>query len=315
MSATKRLSLAAAACVLLCGSVFAVDFNSNCYGTTNHEVFTSAFQRFVTAKSGKGDVNKTTYKPTAGLLGYRYSTPQWSAGVAVSYENGLSKNRLDDGIFRMREETLGVSLFGRYNGFSGWYAQSSFFTGFNRTRMRDGVTSNGWITPDGREKSTLFAATLELGKTYDFGEGTRITPHAGFNFSSTPGSDLRFAQNGNRETWNIKRQNYYEIPLGVTFAKDFYARDWVVTPSVDLTMIGTVGNMNDENYNVRSGFAAYDGSKWQVHGVGAGHWGGRVTAGINAIKSEKFDVGVSYAYEGRKKYSDHRITAGIGFKF
>lgn len=315
MSLFKRFGVAMAAVIALAGGALAVDFNANCYQLSNHEVFTSAFQRFVTSKHRGGGVRKTTVDPTAGLIGYRYSTPQLSGGVALSYEVGNSKNYTDVGNFRLREETYGVSLFGKYTDLSGWYAQSSLFTGFNRQKARDGFMNGLPVSRDGKDTSTYFAATLEVGKLYEFGAGTRVTPHLGVNYAFAPASDVKVFEGANRTSYDFKRQNFFEIPLGVTFAKDFHAADWVLTPSVDLTMISSVGNLNDENYNYRRGFAAYDGSKWQVHGVGGGHWGGRVTAGINAVKSDRFDVGVSYAYEGRKKYDDHRISAGVGIKF
>lgn len=314
MQSRTRFGVAVAAVLALTGAAYAANFNADCYQTTNHEVFTSAFQRFVTAKHS-GGVRKTTTKPTAGLLGYRFSTPQLSAGLALSYENGLSKNYGDFGNFRMRDETIGISLFGKYTGFSGWYAQSSFFTGFNRKRVQDGVVNGLRISRNDRDSSTYLAATLELGKVFEFGEGTRVTPHAGFNYAFAPASHLRASSAAGSQRYNFRRENFYEIPVGVTFAKDFYAADWVVTPSVDLTFVGSPGHTNNENYNYRSGFAAYDGSKWLVHGIGSGHYGGRVTAGINAVKSDRFDVGVSYTYEGRKKYDDHRISAGVGIKF
>lgn len=314
MHSRTRIGVAVVTALVLTGAAFAVDFRADCYQQSNHEIFTSAFQRFVTSKHS-GDVRKTTAKPTAGLVGYRYSTPQLSAGIAVSYESGLSKNYLDNGNFRMRDETLGISLFGKYTDVSGWYAQGSLFTGFNNKKVRDGHMGGVPLSYDGKDSSTYFAGALELGKNFEFGAGTRVTPHAGFNYAFAPSSDLRVREGNASRRYDVGRQNFFEIPVGVTFARDFYAADWVLTPAVDLTMISSVGNVKDENYNYRSGFSAYDGSKWLVHGVGSGHWGGRVSAGINAVKSERFDVGVNYTYEGRKKYDDHRITAGVGIKF
>lgn len=314
MNTPKRLGVMVAAVFALVGSAYAVDFNADCYQTSQHEIFTSALQRFVRATNNKNVVRKTTAKPTAGLVGYRYSTSQWSAGLAVSYESGLSTNYGDAENFRQRDETIGFSLFGKYNGFSGWYLQSSFFTGFNRKKVIDGY-DEGNISRDGKASSTYFAASLELGKDFEFGEGTRVTPHLGLTYAYAPSKDLPFRFDGVQAYYDTERQNFFEVPLGVTFAKDFHANDWRFTPSLDLTMVTSLGNMKDGSYNYRTGFAAYDGSKWQVYGVGAGHFGGRVTAGLNAVKSERLDIGVSYAYEGRKKYQDHRLTAGIGLKF
>lgn len=113
-------------------------------------------------------------------------------------------------------------------------------------------------------------------------------------------------------------QNFYEIPLGVTFAKDFAVCDWVITPSVDLTLVTSVGHIKNRNMNGRAGFASLtgsDGSAWKVYGIGAENWGGRATAGVKAVKSERFDLDFNYTYEGRKKYYDHRLTASVGWSF
>lgn len=317
MNTCRRVAMALTAAMLLSSAAYAASFDTSCYSQSNHEIFVSGFQRFVTAKNRKnGGINKTKARPTAGLLGYRYSTPQWSAGVAVSYEASNPKNYMDNGMFRMRDETIGVSLFGKYNGMSGWYAQAAFFTGFNDKKVRDGNYGADRISGNGSESSTYYAAMLETGRLFELGSGMRVTPHLGLNYSYTPEDDLRYRDSANAsQRLSLKHQNYLEIPLGVTLAREFCAADWKVTPSVDLTLVSTVGNINDENYNYRSGFAAYDGSKWQVQGIGGGHWGGRFSAGINAVKSEKIDLGVSYTYEARKKYNDHRIMAGVGFKF
>lgn len=317
MRTQMRLGIAVAAFAAVLGTAaMAIDFNPQCYQNTNHEFFVSGFQRYTTLKSGDGVFNKTKYSPTAGAVGYRYSTPQWSGGLVVSYEGGRSKNYMGDDYLRIRDNTLGFTLFGRYNGMNGWYASSSLFTGFNNMKTRGGRIAGVGLSSAGGEDSTYFAASLEVGKLYEFGDGFRMTPHAGIDYAHTPSMDLKYRVRGAGSfSDSMESQNFYEVPIGVTFAKDFVTCDWVITPSVDLTMVSSIGHMKDDSYNFRSGFASYDGSQWRVYGSGAEHWGGRITAGIKAVKSERFDLGVNYSYEGRKDYNDHRITAGIGLKF
>lgn len=302
----------------------AVDFDPTCYTTTNHQVFTSVFQRYVTAKHGDGLSTKTKYDPTAVALGYKYTTGNgWETGLTFSYETGNAKHDLRmtgaDYRFKVRDRTYGFTLFGVYTAPTGWYTKGSAFVGFANQKLKNGHDSlGGRYRSAGSRSSTRFGASVEFGKIYDFGDGFRVTPHVGFDYAHAPKDRIRVHDYVNNSGSRLitDSQNFYEIPLGVGVAKDFVAADWVVTPSVDATLVSSFGNIKDENMNYRTGFASNVGSNsWKVYGVGADHWGGRVTAGIKAMKSDRFDVGLNYTYEGRKKYNDHRLAAVLGLKF
>lgn len=319
MTRSLRLLLAL---LLLPASALAVDFNPSCYAPSGHEIFASAFQRYVTAKHGDGIMSRTKYDPTAVALGYKYTTGNgWETGVAFSYEQGNAKHDLswagDDYRFKVRDRTYGFSLFGTYTAPTGWYTKGTAFVGFADQKLKSGSDSlGGHYTSDGSRSSTRFGAGLEFGKIYNFGDGFRVTPHAGFDYAYAPRDRIHYRDSGVPMTLDVASQNFYEIPLGVGLAKDFVTHDWVITPSVDLTLVSSLGNIKDENMNYRAGFASNVGpDAWKVYGVGADHWGGRATAGIKAVKSDRFDVGVNYTYEGRKKYNDHRLAAVLGLKF
>ncbi|MCC8179956.1 MAG: autotransporter outer membrane beta-barrel domain-containing protein [Planctomycetes bacterium] len=316
MRTSVRLGFAFAAIIIVVGTAaMAVDFNSQCYQNTNHEIFVSGLKRFTTLKNSDGVYNKTKYSPAAGSVGYRYSTPQWSAGLAFSYEGGQSKNYFEDGHIRISDDTLGVTLFGRYTAPTGWYASSALFIGFNRIKTRGGQVTGFRLSSDGSEDHTYFGASVELGRRFEFGDCFRFTPHVGIDYSYAPATAVNYYIAGISDGNTMSDQNFFEIPVGVAFAKDIVTCDWVITPSLDLTMVSSIGGMGQDSYNFRSGSASYDGSQWRVYGVGADHWGARVTAGIKAVKSERFDMGINYTYEGRKDFDDHRIMAGLGFTF
>lgn len=321
MTNSLRVLLAA---LLLSAPAMAVDFDPTCYTTTNHQVFTSVLQRYVTAKHSDGRMSKTKYDPTAVALGYKYTTGNgWESGITFSYEQGNAKRdgrwSGDDYRFKVRDRTYGFTLFGTYTDPTGWYTKGSAFVGFANQKLKNGNDSlGGRYRSDGSRSSTRFGASVELGKIYDFGDGFRVTPHVGFDYAHAPKDRIRVHDyvGGGRYHLNTDSQNFYEIPLGVGIAKDFVTYDWVVTPSLDVTMVSSFGNIKDENMNYRAGFASNVGlNNWKVYGVGADHWGGRVTAGVKAIKSDRFDVGLNYTYEGRKKYNDHRLAAVLGLKF
>ena len=322
--------------ILSAYAVQAAEFSPIAYAGCKNEIFISGFQRFATLKHNDGYVQKVRYKPTAGALGYQYVNGPLSLGASISFEQGDNKlsesesayNRISDSRLKTRERTVGFTLFGSYKTIGGWYGKGSLFLGFHNQKLKDGHiiehTPLGYQTygfDSGSSKSgTNFAGSLEVGKVFDFG-GLRLTPHAGYDYSRTHKDRIRGnvyvngVDYGRQELASIASQNYHEFPLGVSLAKDFGFGDWLLTPSVDVTMITSVGNIKDENMNYRSGYASRTGSEWKVYGVGAGHWGGKITAGMKVIKSDRLTLDFNYAFEGRKKYYDHRLSASLGFAF
>lgn len=312
-------------------SALAIDFNPDCYQYGRSEILASFFQRWSNAKNSDAFLSQTKYTASAGGVGYQYATPTWTAGGTFSYEYGTGKNYANgfyftdpySAYFKTRDETFGFTLFGEYRApVGGWYGKGSTFLGFADVKMRDGNLSYLGDTVYGygnnTDHQTRFGASLELGKVFDFGNAFKFTPHAGFDYAYAPGSELTGAlDSGWPVGYGAPSQNYFEFPIGVRFEKDFVVGyDWVLKPSLDLTFVPTAGHMDAANMNYRTGFASYTGgSQWKVYGIGADHWGGRVTAGIDAVKSDRFDLGVNYTYEGRDNYNDHRLVANFGVAF
>lgn len=310
----KTLCVAIAA-LMVAMSAQAVDFDTRACLNPQNEVFFSFMQRFVTMKDKGGDrLDKTKYKPTDLALGWQYSTEQLTAGVSLSYEIGKVKYYADD-FAKVRDRMFGFTLFSEYRFGCGYYAKGSAFVGFASQKLKSGHHGADKYTSDGSASSTRFGASLEIGKRFDFGSGLLVTPHVGFDYSYLPNKDIPFRDAGVPDKSPWPSQSFYELPIGVTLAKDFQFCDWVITPSVDLTMVTSVGNIKNRNMNARPGFASRTGSEWKVYGIGAGHWGGRITTGVKAVKAGRFDVDVNYAYEGRKKYNDHRLSASVGLAF
>ncbi|MCC8179658.1 MAG: autotransporter outer membrane beta-barrel domain-containing protein [Planctomycetes bacterium] len=320
----RKLACASAVLALVCFTASAVDFNPYSF-QNNSEILVSGLQRWATAKNGDGLTDKTKYTSTASAVAYKYNTPMWSAGMSMSYEWGNSKNNFDLGAgdsdyLRIKDRTLGFTLFGEVRNPTGWYGKGSAYVGFADQKLKNGRYDIGGATGGygraGSDHSTRWAASVEMGKVFDFGAVLRLTPHAGFDYAYQPSTSIGFTSTDfGRENFNTRSQNYYQFPIGVTFAKDFVNCDWVITPSIDLTFVPTVGHMKTSSINYHSGFSSFNVSEWKTYGVGAGHYGGRVTAGVTAVKTDKFDLGLNYSYEGRKKYDDHRITAGFGVRF
>lgn len=313
----KTLYVAMAA-FLVAMTAQAVDFDTRACLNPQNEVFFSAMQRFVTMKNKThGDrMDKTKYKPTSLALGWQYSTEQLTAGVSTSYEIGKIKY-YDDGDFaKVRDRMFGFTLFGEYRFGCGYYTKGSAFVGFASQKLKSGHDDTGLtFSSGGSTSSTRFGASLEFGKVFEIGDGFRVTPHVGFDYARYTGKNIPYSDISGDYAISQPSQNLYEFPIGVKLAKDFQYCDWVVTPSVDVTLVTSVGGIKNHNMNARPGFASRTGSEWKVYGITGDHWGGRITTGVKAVKAGRFDVDVNYAYEGRKKYNDHRLSATVGLGF
>lgn len=296
---------------LLTSTAFAVDFATAAYDCApNHSVFATGFQRFARLKNNDGGAD-TRYNPTAGALGYIYKQNNWYAGAAVSYEHGTRKydERGGNESYRVRSNMPGISAYGGFSTPDGWYVDTTAFMGFGTFKARNlrvGGASQG--TGNGVHK-TVYAVSLEGGKEFTLGNGLLVTPHVGIDYSYTPSEHYRF--NG----WdnNIDSQSYFEIPVGVRFAKLFDCGNWDIMPRVDLTVVNSIGGM--DTMNDQPGFAYRTAKSWRVAGVGGDHIGGRITAGVDARLNNRTTLGLDYTYEGRKDYNDHRISAMLGWSF
>lgn len=297
--------------IAVAGVAFSVDFSTAAYDCApNHSVFASGFQRFARLKNDDGVAN-TRYNPTAGALGYVYSQNNWYAGGAVSYEYGTRKYDQQGGnqSYEMRSNTPGVSIYGGFSTPDGWYVDSAAFMGFGKVKARklQGPVDMG---SGDRIHKNVYAMSVEGGKEFTMSNGLLVTPHVGLDYAYTPSENHQFGDAFDRQ---VDSQNYFEIPVGITFAKLFDCGNWDILPRIDLTMVNSFGGM--DTMNDQPGFAYRTAKSWRVAGVGGDHIGGRVTAGVDARLNNRTTLGLDYTYEGRKDYSDHRISAMFGWSF
>lgn len=325
--------------VFLAGTsvAWSVDFYQGAFSGGNSEFVASYYQRFVTAKNRHSSFDKVKSNPAAGGIAYQYHNgDQWTAGLSISYEQGDIKAYSSDwnavgyrDIYnKLTNRNLGFTVFGKMNLFDGWYVKGSGHLGFNWLKLKHNdwtqySAAGGYLGQGGdyygrgNRSSTQFGLSLEGGKAFVVGDGFIITPHAGIDYSYTPKARIKVwdAATGFDNTLSIAHQNYFELPIGVMASKDFCAGDWTITPSVDLTVVPAVGNIKSDNMNYRTGFASFTGSDWKAYGVGGDHWGGRVSAGVKADMSKRAGMELKYAYEGRRKYDDHRLMLSGFIRF
>lgn len=316
----RRSIFGATAFLLFCLAAQGVEFSRRSYECApNQTFFVSGFQRFASLKNGDGDVN-ARFNPTAGAIGYVYNQGLWHAGAAVSYEYGTRKYnyRTVDADYRVRSSMPGVSLFGGMTTPNGWYVDTAAFLGFGSYKAKDFDAMIGGVPvhsgSGNRQHNTAFAASIEAGRNFNLGSDFLLTPHLGFDYAYTSGESYRFTNGATTYRMaDIDSQNYFEMPLGVSFSKMFYMGAWTLTPKVDLTMVNSFGKM--DTMNAQPGFAYRTAKGWRVAGIGGDHVGGRVTAGMDAKLGDRTSIGLDYTYEARKSYHDHRISAMFGLAF
>lgn len=317
MTRTLRLGLGLAL-ALYCGTAMAIDFYGRSFDCApNQTVFVSGFQRYARIKDSDGAA-KTKYNPTALALGYVWQQDNWKAGAAFTWEHGRRKYDYAtsgySGSSKVRSDLYGVSLFGTVNLANDWYVDASTFLGYRSTRMKElRINGLGNIGDSGKESSTVFALSLEGGKNFMLGDGFVVTPHAGIDYAYTPGERYHERRGAINANVSIDSQNYWEVPLGVSFKKTFACGNWSVTPKVDATFVTSVGHIKSKN--AQPGFAYRTADSWKVAGIGGSHYGARLTTGVDAKLNERTSVGIDYTYEGRKDYNDHRVSAMFGLSF
>lgn len=319
----KKITLLALAFALLFGVAQAVEFSSQAFAQPGWTAFAAFQQRYARLKHGSSDITRNKYTSSTEAVGMAYTRGPWTAGVALSYEYGTNKYDVShsapsiDGNAKFRDQVFGVNLFGTYRMMNDWYASGNVFTGFSRSKPKyvytyvpGGVNS---FTSMDTEKDTVFGSSLEVGKYFNLNEGFFVKPFVGFDYAHIPGREYHFMEGGTAATMNSESQNFYEVPIGVGIGKSFHSGSWVITPNVDVAFINSIGKMDNKNYY--AGFSSYDGQKWRTYGVAGSHYGGRISAGLDAQLNQKYDVGIDYTYEGRRDYNDHRISAMFGITF
>lgn len=181
---------------------------------------------------------------------------------------------------------------------------------------------------NGSDHSVSFAAALDVGKKFTVLNAFSITPHIGFEYAYKPSTETRSIYHAlhiyNGTVYEAARyptstvnshQHFFEIPIGVKFAKDFCVGTTIITPRLDLALVTSLGNMKESNKNLYVGQSVYNGREWKTFGIAGDHVGGRAKIGLDAHINNRVKLAFDYTFEGRKKYYDHRLSATVGLSF
>lgn len=299
-------------------------------------VFVSMQQRFVKAKKDQTQHStgygwfprsykqKTESKssPTAVAVGYVFSRDCWYAGATLSFETETrtheTSTQRDIFYNKIRNETYGLTLFGRLNTTNGYYVKGSGVIGYRHSKAKQSYLEFLGLGRDELQKGDVdrgssAGLSVEFGKDFLLDENWGITPHLGFDYSYNQKSEYDFGFPGQIALGKIKwdRRHSLEIPLGVKLSKTAYYGPWAVTGFVDATFIASIGRRDVWH----TGFSSRTADEWKVYGIGGGHYGGRLKGGFTTRYNERLTMGIDYTYEGRKRYNDHRVSATFGLAF
>lgn len=304
----KRLLIIACAAALFGSAAMAVDFqNRSLQCAPNQTVFVSGFQRYARLNDGRPH---NSYDASAVAVGYIWAQNNWKAGAALSWEHGERKYDFRDGSASVRGDTPGVSAFGKMDLGDDWYVAGDAFVGFRDQRLKHPRTGAGNFRNSNRIDKTVFAMSVEGGKDFILGQDFFLTPHLGIDYAYTP---EEVYSNTGYGGYRVKSQSYWEVPVGVSLKKEIAYGDWIISPNVDATLVNSIGGMDAKN--AQPGFAYRGMDSWKVAGIGGGHLGARLSAGIDASLSSRTSLGLDYTYETRKNYNDHRVSAMFGVSF
>lgn len=135
-----------------------------------------------------------------------------------------------------------------------------------------------------------------------------IIPHIGLRYSNISMDAMNFS---GVLTTDADSANVWQMPIGVTFAKDFATESgWNVKPSLDLAVIPAFGD-TDMAQTVQ--FAGVNGIASMNTEI-MDDVSGRAQIGIEASKGN-FYMGLDYAYQGSSNMDSHGVQANFGFKF
>lgn len=291
----------------------------------NHSVFATIFNRYVKFGEKYGWNHEQRYNSVATAIGYAYSRNCWQVGASFSLEHG--KRKYDTlalafpfykAYIHRSTNTVGLTLFGNYVLPSGWYGHASAFAGYQHTNNNlikyRYSGSPGVFYPDGNrfnDGSGHFALALEAGRRFALTDSFGLTPHIGINYAVHTAEYMASESSRSALTDNKPRHSL-EIPIGVAIKNEISCGAWIFKPFVDASLIARLGG---SNFDFRPGFASFNGHEWNVYGLDRTGMGGRVKVGTEIRYSERVNLSIDYAFETRRKYRDHRVSAAFGLAF
>lgn len=240
------------------------------------------------------------YKAWGAALGYDHAFGDFTVGAAFTYSRGDydAKGIHDDSSV----DNYGVSVYGTYYNCAGFFGSlyGGYNYGDNDIKMRD---AGRWAK--GSPHSDSYWIGTELGYDFRVSESFTLTPTIGLLWMDSETSSYRIG--GVRASSVDDKALLLPIDLAAT-----YTHQLDDCSKIDLTVKG--GYAYDFKNNRPDGVVSVGGISSAVRGVSPGHHNWNIGAGVK-YSNERFDVGVDYRYDTRKRYDSHFVSATLGIKF
>ena len=249
------------------------------------------------------------YKAWGASLGYDRAFGQFTAGVAFTYSRGDydEKDMHDDNTV----DNYGVSAYiNYYSACSGFWAglNGGYNYGDNEMKQFESI-NNGWVNGDSHTNTYWLGGNV--GYDFKISENWMLTPSTGLYWSESKSSAYTTSGVLSMNVGKIKNK---ALLLPVDLAATYTTRlDECSTLqfkvgggySYNFKNDGAEGDMR---YNYAGALPIV------IQGVKPGRHGWNATAGIKYTRN-RFDVGLDYRYDGKKKFDGHRVSATFGVSF
>lgn len=241
------------------------------------------------------------YKAWGVAMGYDRAFGDFMVGAAFTYSRGDydAKGIRDD----VNVDNYGVSLYATYynpcNGFFG-----SLFGGYNYGDNDVRIFNAGWDRATPHSDSYWVGGNLG----YEFKPTTNFTlaPSIGLTWLDSQSSAYRM--HGNRYGTMSEKALLLPVDLAAT-----YTHRLDDCSKIDLTVKG--GYAYDfKNDQANGTFINAGGISNPIRGVSPGRHNWNIGAGVKYTR-DRFDVGVDYRYDTRKRYDSHFVSATLGIRF
>lgn len=135
-----------------------------------------------------------------------------------------------------------------------------------------------------------------------------IVPHIGLRYSNISIDSMNFS---GVLTADADSANVWQLPIGVTFAKDIVTDGgWTFTPALDLSIIPAFGDTEMAQTVQFTGVNGIASMNTEIMDSVSG----RAQVGFELSK-DQFYMGLDYAYQGSSNMDTHGVQATFGFKF
>lgn len=251
------------------------------------------------------------YKAWGASLGYDHAFGPVTAGVAFTYSQGDydEKNVYDDNTI----DNYGFSAYVNYYNCSGFFATISGGYNYGDNDMKRWVYNAGtpgWQNSDNHTNTYWVGGNLgyDIKATSNF----TLTPSVGLFWSESTGSAFTATGAAGNQSFSKIKAKSLLLPIDLTAR---YKVDLGCDSSITFKAAGGYAyNFKNDGANGYMTYGFDNALPINVNGVKAGRSSWNVGGGITYERG-RFDVGVDYRYDGRKKFDGHRVSATIGVNF